>query len=365
MILSFVLKVKLTSNSFLISSDKTANFEMSDFYNSVGYRSLHKKQGTASAISNAVVVSTDNCSIFEISEIIKNIESHNPKVIGLDIVFQKHEDSIDAPLVDVIKSCHSIVIPCYVDSSGCIIESPLFDTMGFKKAIINFPPAKNGAVRRYQPRYTISPTSLNCFAMELCLQQSPSKYQRQMNRLQKTELISYYNFSPDVIDGQRNLLAVDSSKYALLENKIKNKIVILGAINNSNDMHITSNRNRMPGTIIHAAIVDTILNENQINDASKFVNTVVLFVFTTLFSLLVIWRVKKKKVVYNLVFRIIQGACLLLGLRICVYLYIRCKYYVDIMPTLISIGFVLLSYDIVYGFDEIVHYIANRKKQKK
>ena len=78
-----VVIYELGSISGFVSSDKSADFQISDIYNSIAdYRD------TRQASQHVTVIAVDDCSRQEVLDVLELVSEYQPKVIALDVFFK-------------------------------------------------------------------------------------------------------------------------------------------------------------------------------------------------------------------------------------------------------------------------------------
>lgn len=361
LILSFVIKSNLSINAFLSNANQTGNYEISDFYNSVGRIISMNEQAFC---QDVIIVSTDGCEIEKFPVVIETVESFSPKVIGVDILFNKHADSIDKKIVDAIKKCKLAIIARKADeNSKHLIASPVFQNEDALFAVVN---VEDPIIRHYWPQFKIGDTLINSFALELVKHYKLEKYNNQINRKKEIEHIRITNdFDCYTID-HKSLLSVDEEGKTMLSDLLKNKIVIIGPSRDDNDMHLTSINKSYPGTAIHAAIIYTILEKEYVKEY-PWLNYLIAIAMVFGFAWLVV-SFKSKKRFYaftNLLLRSLQLVILCLGAYLGSLLYIKSHFYLNLSITLLSIGLIFIGYDIAIAINELLIKLINHKKHKK
>lgn len=346
----------------ILSSQKTnEGFEIIDFYNAVEKKLFSKHE---SFCNDVVIINVDACGIEELPDVIEAVNSFSPQVIGIDLLFNKHDDDIDNRLRDVIMNCGNVVVASEYDSaSNQILSSPIFQNTDIPNAVVNL---EKPIVRHYFPQIILG-DRINSFALDLVKQYRPEKYKEQIDRGAKkkfsgiydfTELIHIFNFSCDTI-GYTTLLETNSANNNII-NLLQNKIVIIGTYNDEADLHWVSNNTSLSGTFIHAAIIHTILNDYYTEEYS-WLNKLLAILITTGFTWLLIFMREKYSVTGNLIIRGIQVMLLLLGILMGTILYTYGHMYIDLTITLLSVGLIYVGYDIVFGINKIIENKQNKQ----
>lgn len=354
--LSFFVKLDISNSAILSNAELSGGYEISDFYNSVGRIISEKQQAFC---EDVIIVNIDDCEIDNLPTVINKIDSLSPKVIGVDILFKKHADSIDRMIVDAIKNCNSAVLARETDDD-CkqVLASPVFRD---EDALYGIVDVEEPITRHYWPQFQIGDSIINSFALELVKQYSTEKYNKQLIRKKASEHICIANDFSCYILNYKRLLNVDEKDKTLLPQIIEGKIVIVGSIRDKGDMHMTSINRELPGTTIHAAIIHTILEEDYVNEYLWF-NYFIATVIILGFAWLVVKSKNKNKAWVNLFLRVLQIGMLFIGAYLGSLLYIEKHIYIDLSVTLLSVGLVYVGYDIAFAIYTFINRLINNKK---
>lgn len=360
---SWFVKYEITSPSAFSATEKSTDYELSDLYASVGQRSaVHYLS------KDIVIVSVDHCSRNQIASIIDAVNYMEPKVIGLDIMFI---DSIvgDDKLVSAILGCENIVLPIEVKRKG---HSGLFeikDSSYFYNSIaekqlgvINLAGySQRSVIRKFAPSFKLENCSLDNFASAIVKYYSLGEYNRLIAKGQELLNIHYHAIDYNVVKWNEVITTgTDPEPKLDLMNVIKGKIVLIGHINNDNDIHLTPISDETPGIMIHAATINTILSNNYIDNSATALDYLIAFIVTLAFVMLMSYAKMHMSNMGNLLVRICQLGLLLIMFIIGTILYISYNYYLDFSLSLLMIGLSALFFDIVYGIYGAYNLIKNK-----
>ena len=361
--LSWFVKYEITSPSVFSATEKSTDFELSDLYASVGQSSaVHDLS------KDIVVVSTDHCSRNQIAAVIESINFMEPTVIGLDMMFI---DSIcgDDRLISSIRECENLVLPIEVQR---IEDSELFeikDSSYFFRSIaekslgvINLAGnSQRSVIRKFLPFFTMEDKSLDNFASAIVKIYSPTKYDQLIEKGLDLLTIHYHEKDFSIFKWDE-VITTDSIALPILDlqNEIKGKIVLIGHINNYMDYHLTSISDETPGVLIHAATINTILENSYIENSSTTFNYSIALIITLAFVILMSYARKHMTNMGNLVVRISQLFILLIMFAMGTILYLSCGFYLDFTLSLLMIGLSALIFDIVYGIYGAFVWIKNK-----
>jgi len=377
---AIILAISYIIVSFFISSTKSLSFfsvidESGDVPMSDMYLFFNSRKGPARLDTNIVLVNVDICkNRFEIAQLIEQINSLHPKVIGLDVIFrnQKNREE-DMILENAIRTCKNIVVTCVLDAehresndvySNCsrnffVDQRNDSITEGF----INLDSDGDSPVQTFTPKLYLQKENfwdtLYCFAAQIVRVCDETAFQKLLQRTGNLELI---NFQP--------LRFNQINKNDMEDNPelIAGKIVLIGSF--SEDLHKTPISLQMQGLEIHTQIISTILDGKYINRLdniwTKILNILLCYLFT-----LFCWITPAKltKGVSTLI-KLAQVTILFLAFFAGYYLFNHYNIDITYARTILVMGVVTLIADIydvgiTYGSKFITFcskYIHTRKK---
>ncbi len=306
---------------------------MTDFYERAAAHS-----GVALLDTTVTVIAIDDCSHDDIGEVLDLVSDCQPKAIGLDIMFYSLDN--DSLLKASLKNTASLLtVPVNVGerlSSQSFINS---DTL---------PDARFGRVdlaqeHRYVPirHYFLSVDGKPSFVKQLA--QSAGYDTRD---LEETETLRYGAREFNVISAREML----DGGYIPAE-KVTDKIVLIGTINDINDMHYTPIDNDMPGIMIHAYSLSTLISGTPVKSLPPYV----IYTIALLFTIATIWlcmRVDNHPYA-NLVSRIIPLGIIVIFIYICYHCYNTKNLYVDFTIVLAMTASGMLCYDLYTGIPSL------------
>lgn len=236
--------------------------------------------------TNIVLVNLSNLSRSDHARQLNIVNSLNPKVIGIDAIFQEEKEHYsDSLLADAFSRCRNLILVSKLDKYN--EEADTYDIVLSSIDIFN-KYASNGfanlpnddkvsfrTIREFRPVSKTNGTAVNAFASEIVEIYNPEAFQFLMNRKKEVEKIDY-------IGNYNRFYFLDADQVLSGENDlsfIRNKIVLMGfmGINLNNktfeDIYFTPLNERyagktfpdMYGVVIHANIISMILNGNYID----------------------------------------------------------------------------------------------------
>ncbi len=341
-LLTAILGFKLSSDEPVFSQNYSPETKISDAYINMADKGPVKKYQP-----NVSIVSIDGASRREIAETIETVGFFEPAVVGLDVMFIPV--SVDSTeLAGAISSCEKIVLPKFMvpgsaagiyeeDSQQSFFYPQLGDDCLF--GAINMEGSDNySLIRQFKPWYGMKDGEMPSFAVAVASAVSEDAVEKLRQRGKEDELIYYPQHEYDIINYDEIIENADL---------IKGRAVLIGAVDDELDKHMTPVKREMPGILIHAHILSTILNDEFIDLTPPWVNHLIA-VFLSL--LLVAFSILGKKLDYdNIVGRMIQVLLIALIVWQGTELLIRYGILLDFNESLSIIVASLFVCDIIYG----------------
>ena len=264
--------------------------------------------------TNIVLVNLSNLSRSDIARQVNIINSLNPKVIGIDAIFQeekeRHSDSL---LADAFSRCRNLILVSKLDNyneEGDTYRTVLRSIEIFNKHASNgFANLPNDdkvsfrTIREFRPVSKTNGTIVNAFAAKIVEIYNPEALQVLNKRDNEIEKINYtgnynkfyYLDSYQVLSGESDI------------SFIKDKIVLMGfmglRLNDKTfeDIYFTPLNERyagkafpdMYGVVIHANIISMILNKNYIGIMPQWMS-ILLALILSYISAYIIFNLKIK-----------------------------------------------------------------------
>lgn len=292
-ILSLII-MTISINGFSIMSlfspvDGKSDFQLSDIYTKVANR-----RGVSYCSDRVLVVASDNCNREELVRMIDVLETMHPAAIGIDINFQYpgHDDSYMLSLFD---ECHNLVLPLivsYDEENDVFVKdewtnSFLTEWLEEEKfSVVNLERYTTwGPVRSFRPFYTVNDNQIPAFSVRLASLADKEATDAFIDRGLESEYINFTSRIVEVITHD-DIFAEDGTIKPNIAEKVESRVVIVGDINNSKDLFPVPHEDKMPGAIIHAHCVDTILEGNYIDSFPEWLNILISVVLCYLFMLL-------------------------------------------------------------------------------
>jgi len=313
----FLLGLITFNLSFLNPISKAlADFNFSDLL----YSKLNTNQETID--TNIVLVNIGHLNRSQITEQLRIIKEHHPKIIGFDGFFAQRRDSaIDGHLRYQFLEGNKVVMACFLTGENEIsgefdsleTSNPFFNSR--LKGFVNLGGANPTAstVRKFSPIEVYKGDTLYAMAVQLARVYNPDAFRKLVNRKNDREIIRYIGnrdafIGFDVVDIFDSLTDL---------NILKNKIVLMGYIGESfqhppdlEDIYYTpmnpeiSGRSRpdMYGVVIHANIASMILSENYINTMPVWLTILISFMVCYFYIFFITWFKARKPWLFEVVF---------------------------------------------------------------
>ena len=370
-LLSLII-MTISINGFSIMSlfspvDGKSDFQLSDIYTKVA-----NNRGVSYCSDKVLVVASDNCSREELVRMIDVLDAMHPGAIGVDINFQypTHDDSY---MLSVFDECHNLVLPLivsYDEGNDEFVKdewtnSFLTEWLEEEKfSVVNMERYTTwGAVRSFRPFYTIEDERIPSFSVRLASLVDKETTDVFVDRGNESE---YINFTSRIIEviTYGDILTQEGTINPNIADKVEGRVVIVGDINNSKDLFPVPHEDKIPGAIIHAYCVDTILEGNYIDSFPEWLNILLSVVLCYLFMLL---HVVVEKYIDNgvdFVIRVVQVLMMCVLYKIGCTLYVN-NYYLDVSLVLLMIGSTAFVLDICTGIEHFGKYLMKKYKTYK
>lgn len=265
LILANVSLPDFSSLSSFNPAERNVDFCSTDFYQMVADKRSEKVLD-----DRIVIVPIDILSRMEIKQLLEDISLCNPQAIGMDVFFQFPMEGDDG-LLDVLQHTSGLITPMGVIPHASdtleIIDAYLLDSLQLgSRGIVNMNIARRyHVVRDFKPFYQTSRGEVPHFVLALARESAPDVVEnwRKQNEGNFT--------APIGIDfASREFEIIDSDEVLERIDDIEGKIVLLGAVKDTQDIHITPIDDSMPGILIHAHALSTVLRQNYKNQMPQW-----------------------------------------------------------------------------------------------
>jgi len=346
-----------SSLSAFMPLEKSSDFEMSDLYNAVEENKAMRK------LSHEVcVIGIDKCDREGVLDVINMVSAYAPAAIGLDVSFRWPQEDNSYLLSTLSETpnlvCVNAVRPTEEDKTVFeVVPSSFYEELispqyGHARLVSN---SSIDVIRQFNTFYlTADGDTLRSLAAALAKIVSPARYAEMLSRHHTDEIIDYttweipYNTAEELMNG------------AMEEEDLAGKVVLIGDLENVNDMFLTPLHGMIAGVKIHAAATQTILSATYIETTPPWINWSIGILLCILIAALLMEARNRMSNVGSMVIRLAQVAIMyqivVLG---CKY-FIKTHAYLDFSPSLLMIGLSALSFDIWFGLYGIFIYVKNK-----
>lgn len=323
------------------------DFQSSDFYQIVADARAEKVLD-----DQIVIIPIDKLSRKEICHLIEDIALCSPRAIGLDVFFAFPMEG-DDHLLEVLRNTPGLISSMGVISKGNkqweISDSYLLDSLrDSSRGIVNMNVKRRyHMVRDFVPCYQTDRGIIKHFALALASQANPVIGERlQTSFMEKpTQVIpiDYPSREFDVIEPEDIFEHID---------KLKDKVVMIGAMHDTQDIFITPINDTMPGIMVHAYTLSTILGERYTNVMPKWGLYLIGLLISILFVIVKMWL--KRHSLENLLMRLFQVLVMLVILYLGCLLFINYHYIIELSMPLMLVALGLVALDI---WDDSLHLL--------
>lgn len=367
-LLFYSLKLSFKPLNYVINSLKQVS--ISDIYFS--------KIKDQTIDTNIVIINVLELNRADIAVIIQEVNSYNPKVIGVDILFDKTIiDSVgDKILHEVInKGKDKLVLACYYDDARNNLSNDFINFEDITQGHINFSNnhQRNDVIRNFHPIYRSENKEYFSFSIEVA-NKIDKKYSDHFESKSDLEIINYVGDKSSyyILNGQDFLKKKENYK-----TKIQNKIVLLGflgtgkygQLDNLKDMFYTPMNETlfgrshpdMYGVIVHANILSMILAENYLELMKGFWLWFFSFIVVIIHVIPFVYIFIKHHLWYHIFAKITQLVSLIFLLLIVFYALDKINLLIDFKYTFIAL---FISVDVLYLYETIAIIIYKKYKAK-
>lgn len=331
--------------------------QMSDYYTAV-WKSV---KGNSVDNERFAIIDVTDHSRSDITEILKTVSNMNPKLIGLDVSYISEENPAgDSMLVQTILSISNIVLPVVYQENeqgiGVFDYGIFYEQLKDKDyGVVSFPNNRD-VIRKFTPAFSADDQSIDAFG---CVIANKDGADLSSIDRQKEMIINYTTLKmedDDEIPGFQ-FLDMNQRDSISLASEISDKIVLIGGTKHTNDQHLTPLGSSLSGVMIHAHIINSLIENKTIHSTPKFIRYLLCLIVAVL---AIMWNNKRMKSEYkrkSIWFRIAFWCFLflisvVLFAGIGTFLFCRYYYYIDFSPYIVTIILAHLLKDKTITFGE-------------
>ena len=300
--------------------------------------------------SDVVLMPIDGCSRHDLTTILQELHTLPVAAIGVDVTFP-YPDSEDSTLLKAIKADKRIVMASRI--GGSYFEEDLTDQGVVFGSIQLNAKSRYDIVRTFTPTIIEAEDTLPTFESQLAQLIRPQASASFSPN--KPSYIAYSRVLFDTIPAQ-TLLDEDFNRDNITE-RVEGKIVLLGDLELINDTYRTPLQADMPGVVIHAYILDTILRDRIIKLLPLYASWLIacLLAFGAAWGLLLLkWKASDAE---GLLLRIAQIVFAFIIAVIGVLMFSDRDYYVNMEPVFFALAVLAVTLDIWVGIMKLVKHI--------
>jgi CHASE2 domain-containing sensor protein len=339
---------------------------LQDFdYNDLAYSRMGKNKNTFTDTS-LVIVNIGEAERGEIAAIISRVQSEQPLATGVDVLFEQPRTvADDSLLISLAATAPNLVMVYKLDSLEKKGRPVGFLYAGSKaKGYSNFVGEEGGVIRYYLPQVKQDAVTYTSFAAAVVQKAAPEKYNRLLQRGNLTETINYTRNNENfmVVDG-RALLAGSETV------SLRNKIVLIGYVpaksTDVEDKHFTPmNANSfgksvpdMHGVMVHANIIQMILNENYVSKMPTWLTWVIAALLGWIHMAFFLSYFVEKHLWFHLAAKVAQVVSAVFFMYLGLLVFYQFDYKINLTPSFLAI---ILAVDVLYFYEAICHWLHKK-----
>lgn len=343
---AFLLEPLSFSAFSLFSVPEKSDFTITDLYAQVANR-----RPVRTIDQDIILVDVGYSKREEIIDIINQVKFWQPKVVGVDILFEMTTPH-DSLLLAALYESDNVIVPVGLeeipDGSFAIREIPFFyPDKRLTYAASNLPSKfEGGTIREFVTSFPLEGgDTILSFPQAVAIAYDSRALTTFRQRNNRYEMIDYPS---------RDFVILTHNEIAEAGDLLTDRIVLIGAVSDALDIHGTPIDRYMPGLLIHASSVSTILNDRFFDPAFKFPSWLPAFFFC--FLMLLARELITEPKLKGLITRLMQITIVYCAVRIGYHYYLDKNKIFDFSYTLIMMTFGLMASDLWLG----ITYFAER-----
>lgn len=292
--------------------------------------------------SEIVLMPIDGCSRHDVTKVLECLNQMPVAAIGVDVTFP-YPESEDASLLQAIMGSDRIVMASR--EHGSYFEEALVEQG------ISFGSIQLDMNTRYDIVRSFKPAEINdadtIWSFEAQLMRMVDKKIDRVFPLDQSSYIAFSKVRFDTIPAMRLLDA--QADMTMLATDLEDRIVILGDMESVEDMYRTPLQSDMPGMVIHAYTLNTLMKKRHIDSIPVRSSWIMAFVLCIVFSFLMLlykWGGADKEGLF------LRGTQILLMFFVVlggVYMFDEYEYYIDMEPVFLALAIQAVVSDITVG----------------
>ncbi len=335
------------------------DFDMND----MSYAKLKKAENTE-LDKNIVIINIGNADREALAYIIEKTASFQPKVMGLDAVFDDASDepSKDSLLRETFKKHKNLVVAAkfQLDSTqkNIILTRNYFKEAAANYGFVNFPYDEKETIRYFFPlkEDLHAHKSFNSFPVEIIRHYDDSAYKKIEHKGDHKLMINYTRRARQYLIVQPEEMMLDKVD----SSAIKGKIALLAYVNldpsNIEDKKFTPMNEKfygkswpdMNGIVIHANIISMAMENNYVKKLPLWVSILFAVFIGWLHMSFFVRYYLESHIWFHLVAKIAQVASAIFFVWLGIFLFDRYRLKVDLKLSLIVI---IMAVDVIYFYE--------------
>ncbi len=353
---SIMLSPLLASTSAFFSVPERNDFTITDFYNLVA-----DSRAVSHLDDNIVIVNIDESNRDEIADIISIATLAGAKAVCLDVMFDEPREG-DEPLLRAIGECPMIIQPVSlkrisesVDTFTIANTSFFYHSLSDSTTIYaaaNLPSKFHKSVIREMQVYfpMADGKDMPSMAAAVARAVNPDAAKVLDERGNEFENISYHS---------RRFRLLQPSELIDNADLLRDRIVMIGALNEPSDLHPTPVSISMSGVMIHAHSLATILDQAYMTPIPHSYNIIIAFILCLVIVSINLFLISGAK---GLLMRILQVLFVWASVQLGYWMFVSHNIIMDFSYALLMLTFGLFACDIWNGTIVIGKWLINRIK---
>ena len=351
----------LMSMSVFSPMEKATDFQMSDVYQSVAEsKAVHQLS------EDVTIVALDGYARAEVLDAINLISEYAPAAIGLDIFFPAPEKENDY-LLTTLSEVPGVVCAAMVERDAeaatwhRVRQSFFEDSIALRYGFVNLNASSSrDVIRQFTPYVlTAGNDTLLSLPAQLVRQTNGKAYRQLVERGGEAETIAFEHIEfpvvpvAEVLNGEAD------------ERLLSGKVILMGDVKNSNDSYLSPLHAPLPGIMLHAYALQTVLSGNYIDTTPTWLNWLIAIVLCLLFACCNMVAVFRLGTLANLFVRIVQFGIIYVLIVIGSVYFASHHSYIDFSPAILMIGFGAVAFDIWFGVYAVYQWIIRKVNKTK
>jgi CHASE2 domain-containing sensor protein len=321
--------------------------EFYDFY----YRVIYNKS-EKNVSEDIVIVSIDSINgRNEIAQTLLDLVNCQPKVIGVDVLFEDFQGADqDSLLIDVVSKYKNIIMACEIDAEQSSIVPSIFDEYISEERLgfVNLIKRNSLTVRTFMPSMYTNGGKIPSFALSILSLYDKDAYNRVIQREREEEKLLFPPIAFNEIDG-RNLIHHKA--------ELKDKVVLVGCMSDKSDYHSTPVNEEMAGMEVWALALDNTINHRFLSSLGALLDWF-FAIISCLFLTFLYLRLNDTNL-QNFGMRLAPMLLILLLCLLGCYLYYF-RIYLNVSKAILLSAIGILLLDIFYALSDLIKFLLKK-----